>query len=202
MSFEGTGRTKTDNNPQALKAKVAIRRNVLQAVGKPAKVFDAFAGEGQMFSEVWREADAYVGCDLKWVRDSRKMFAADNRRVLRAADLAEFNCFDLDAYGSPFEQAIIIADLRKVAAGEILGLVLTEGSGLALKANQVPAAVQELARVNPGLTGVFRNRDALLQRTIAGLAARFRCSIEKRWQADGKTGASVRYLGLVLRGRG
>jgi len=70
------------------------------AIGKPAKVFDAFAGEGQMYSSVWNGADRYVGCDLKYRPDGRLMFAADNRRVLRAIDLAEFNIFDLDAYGS------------------------------------------------------------------------------------------------------
>jgi hypothetical protein len=192
---------KVDNNSRALAAKIDIRRRVMAAVGKPARVFDAFAGEGQMYSGIWKDADTYVGCDVKYVPDGRLMFAADNKRVLRAIELSAFNIFDLDAYGSPFEQAIIIADRRRVAAGELLGLVMTEGSGISLKANIVSGAVQELARVKPGLTGVFRNRDALLERTLSGLAERFRCTIEHRWQADGKANAAVRYIGLVLKGK-
>jgi hypothetical protein len=28
------------------------------------------------------------------------------------------------------------------------------------------------------------------------------CTIEKRWQAEGKTGSAMRYIGLVLKGNG
>ena len=28
------------------------------------------------------------------------------------------------------------------------------------------------------------------------------CTIEKQWQAEGKTGAAMRYIGLVLKGKG
>lgn len=120
MAFEGAKSSpKTDNNPHAIKAKAELRQRVLDAVGKPAGVFDAFAGSGQMFSAVWHQAEHYVGCDLKWIRDGRLMFAGDNRRVLRAVDLAPFRVVDLDSYGSPWEQAIIVADRRRVAPGEL-----------------------------------------------------------------------------------
>jgi hypothetical protein len=194
---------KTDNNPRAFAAKVDVRRRVLQAIGADAAaVFDAFAGTGEMFSAVWKDAKRYVGCDLKHVRDGRMMFAADNRRVMRAIDLSPFNVFDLDAYGSPWEQAIIIADRRRVAPGELLGLVLTEGNGLAFKVNVVPIAIQQLAGIRRGMVGMHRNQDAAINKTIAGLARRMSCTIEKRWEAAGKTGASMRYIGLVLKGRG
>src|SRR5882724_8409621 len=118
-----------DNTPKAFKAKVAIRRNVLAAIRPDCTVvFDAFAGTGKMFSEVWKDADRYTGCDLKPQRDSRLMFCADNRRVMRAINLAEFNIFDLDSYGSPWVQAVILADRRRVAPGEQIGLILTEGA--------------------------------------------------------------------------
>ena len=118
MSFKGTG-VKTDNNPQAFKAKVAIRRNVLATIGSEAAVFDAFAGSGKMFSEVWKDASNYTGCDLKPQRDSRLMFCADNRRVMRVIDLSKFNVFDLDSYGSPWVQAVILAyDAGLVSAGQ------------------------------------------------------------------------------------
>jgi hypothetical protein len=193
---------KTDNNPAAFKAKVDVRRRVLRAVGQPAAVFDAFAGSGEMFSAVWKDADKYVGCDLKWARDGRKMFAADNRRVLRAIELGPFNVFDLDAYGSPWEQAIIIGDRRPVKAGEKLGLVLTEGAGLSYKANVVPLAIAMLTGLRKGIVGLAKKQDAVIDRAIAGLARRMNCSIEKRWQAEGRTGASMRYIGLVLKGKG
>ncbi len=109
---------KVDNHATAGRAKAQLRHNVLDEIGAGhAKVFDAFAGDGAMWRAVWRQAGAYVGCDATWYRDERQVFVADNRRVLRAIDLAPFNVFDLDAYGSPWEQAMIIAARRPVRAG-------------------------------------------------------------------------------------
>lgn len=201
------GSAKLDNNPAALKAKIDIRARVLKAIvdaGKPAAVFDAFAGSGQMFSGVWSNADHYVGCDLKWIRDGRMMFAADNRRVLRSIELAPFNIFDFDAWGSCWEQAIILSDRRRVQSGELLGLALTNGDGraLALRANlPLPYAVRELAGLRGDVAGVFRQDDVIENRVIYGISKRMNCEVLKRWLVVGTTGAKVRYLGLVLRGK-
>lgn len=199
---------KTDNNPQAFAAKVDIRRRVFDAIAKPRNVFDAFAGSGEMFSAVWKDADGYIGCDLKYVRDGRTMFAADNRRVLRVVDLAPYNVFDLDAYGSPWECAIIIADRRRVAPGELFGVVLTDGCGVAYIANQMPSAAAELAGVRRGgIPGMLRNRDFIIDKMVRGLAKRMNCDVNKRWEARGASGgkngqSQLRYIGLVLKGRG
>jgi hypothetical protein len=201
MSFKGLG-VKTDNNPQARRAKIAVRQNVLDAIGRKASVFDAFAGSGDMYSSVWKNAGYYVGCDLKPQTDSRLMFCADNARVLRAIDLSRFSIFDLDSYGSPWIQAIIIADRRRVAPGELFGLVLTEGAGFAYKSNIVPEAIAILTGLRTGIVGLSKKQDAVIDKAIAGLARRMNCSVEKRWQAEGKTGAAMRYIGLVLKGKG
>ena len=57
---------KKDNHPRALSAKVELRRRACEFVGTP-RVFDAFAGSGQMHAAVWRDAGSYVGCDRKAV---------------------------------------------------------------------------------------------------------------------------------------
>lgn len=195
---------KTDNNPQAFAAKVDIRRRVFNEVASQGDVmvFDAFAGSGEMYSAVWKDAKLYSGCDLKRQSDGRRMFVADNRRVLRAVSLSAFNLFDLDAYGSPWEQAIIIADRRHVEAGELFGLVITEGNGFAYKSNVVPIAIAELTGIRRGLVGMSKKQDAIIDRAINGLARRMSCTVVKQWRADGRTGASMRYIGLVLKGRG
>lgn len=203
MAFKGIGGTKTDNHPQARKAKVVLRQNVLAAIGAKAVVFDAFAGSGEMYSAVWKNAAAYTGCDLKPQSDGRLMFCADNRRVLRAIDLAKFSVFDFDAYGSPWEQAIILADRRRVKAGEKIGLLLTEGAGLGYRFNNVPQAISVLTGIRAGGVGMGRRQDDIIDRAIAGLAKRMHCTVEKRWQADRNTGgAPMRYIGLVLTGKG
>ena len=202
MSLNGKGPGKTDNNPQAYKAKAAIRRNVLAAIGADkAAVFDGFAGTGEMYSAVWKDAKVYTGCDIKPQADGRLMFCADNRRVMRAIDLAKFSIFDLDSYGSPWVQAIIIADRRRVGPGERIGLVLTEGGGFAYKSNIVPEAIAILTGLRTGIVGLSKKQDAVIDKAIAGLARRMSCTVEKRWQAEGRTGAAMRYIGLVLKGK-
>ena len=121
---------------------------------------------------------------------------------MRAIDLEPFSIFDLDSYGSPWVQAIIVADRRRVAPGELLGLVLTEGAGFAYKSNIVPEAIAVLTGLRTGIVGLSKKQDAVIDKAIAGLARRMSCTVEKRWQAEGRTGASMRYIGLVLKGKG
>jgi hypothetical protein len=196
---------KTDNSTVALSAKVAIRENVMAAIAQdcatpgPA-VFDAFAGEGVLFRQVWHRAVSYVGCDLKWYRDERLMFVADNHRVMRAIDLSAFNVFDIDSWGSPWDQVLILAARRPLAAGERLGLVLTEGSSLKLRMGALPHSLVTLSSIRPRLDGAARGHDDIIDRALAGMCRRMQCRIVKRWQARTRTGSAMRYVGLVLEG--
>lgn len=194
---------KIDNNPAALAAKVEIRENVLAAIGADrASVFDAFAGEGQLHRRVWIRANLYVGCDLLWFRDDRLMYVADSRRVLRAVELDQFNIFDFDAYGSPWEHAIILCARRQVAPGERIGLVLTEGSLLKIKMGGMPLALGLLSRLPLRMAGTGRARTQVLNRALAEICRRLNCRVIKRWEAKGRTGAAMIYFGLVLEGLG
>ncbi len=192
---------KTNNHAATMPAKIELRRRVLEAIGADnARVFDAFAGDGKMFDAVWSKAARYVGCDLEWYRDAREAFVADNRRVLRSIDLTAFNVFDLDAWGAPWEQAIIVAARRPVKPGERIGMVLTEGSGLKLRVGDYPLSLRAIAGIRGRAAGGSRSQDELMARALAGLCRRMRCTIAKRWQAKGKTGAAMIYAGLVLEG--
>lgn len=44
-------------------------------------------------------------------------------------------------------------------------------------------------------------RDEIVDRAVAGIAERMGCDIERRWQANGKRGSAMTYIGLVMRGR-
>lgn len=122
--------TKTNNRPAARARKLELRRNVLDVV-KPAHVLDAFCGDGQMWRDAWSGASSYTGIDLemRWPPHARR-FVADNRDVLRAIDLKPFNIFDLDAYGSPWTQALIVAHRRRWSPGERGAIVLTDGASM------------------------------------------------------------------------
>lgn len=192
---------KTHNATGVLHAKVAMRRNVLAAIGAHnARVFDAYAGPGEMWSAVWREAAHYTGCDEEWFRDERRVFVADNQIVMRAMDLGAFNVFDLDAFGSPWECATILAARRKVKPGELVGLCLTDGSGLRLKLSGVPHALARLAGVGGSMKLANRGHEALFDRALSVVCERMRGRVVKRWRAASTARAAMRYEGIVIEG--
>jgi hypothetical protein len=197
---------KTNNAARALPAKLQIRENVLAAAGgETAVVFDAFAGEGELYRRVWHKAGRYVGCDLEWYRDDRLVYVADSRRVMRAIDLEPFNVFDFDAYGSPWEHVVILCARRHVKPGERLGLVLTEGTRLKLKFGGLPDSLAGLIgfRRSSGMAGLGRAKAyaRILDRAIATAALRLHCRILNRWEAHGMVGSQMSYIGLVLEGK-
>jgi hypothetical protein len=187
----------------AKSAKIDLRRKVAAAIGGPVHVFDAFAGAGSLYRETWKHlAASYVGCDKKYYADERRVFVADNRRVLRAIDLAPFTLFDLDAYGDPWEQAIIIAARRPIKNGERVGFVVTE-AGLHLKNGVVPHAIRELTglrhRGTPG-AALFQRRAEMHSKIWRELARRMGARVERMWKADARGNVAMVYMGAVLIG--
>jgi len=190
---------KVDNHQRSAPDKALIRRNVLDAV--KGKVFDAFAGSGEMYRRVWIDAPGYVGCDLRWFPDDPRLaYVAENTRVLRCIDLAQFAIFDLDAYGSPWMQAAIIAARRPVKPGELIGFCLTDGSNLKMKMGDAPKAMSVLAGLRPRAVGLASSHDELVDRALGGLCRRMNCRLVRAWRARGKSAAKVLYFGLVLEG--
>lgn len=195
----GPQRGGTDNHAAGRAVKVELRRAMLAEIGaERAHVFDAFAGSGEMFRAVWREAAGYVACDTRWFEDDRLAFVADNRRVMRAIELRPFTVFDLDAYGSPWEQALILAARRPLKRGERIGIALTEGSGTSIRLATIPAPFARLAGVDPRAAGATRSHEELVERAIAGLAKRMRAQVARRWHGAGKSQAQVKYEAMIL----
>jgi hypothetical protein len=195
---------KTNTHPAARQAKIALRERVLNAIGPDRSiVFDAFAGDGEMYRGIWHRAAQYVGCDRKWYRDERTAFVADNRRVMRAmsaADLKRFTIFDFDPYGAPWWQVAILIQRRRLDPGEVLGLVLTEGSGISLKMGHISGGLQFLTGVREGVAGGSMAHEELVDMALTQTARRMQARIIKRWQGRGKTGASMRYIAVLLEG--
>jgi hypothetical protein len=192
---------KINNHHSGIKAKATIRQHVLDVIGAAqANVFEGFAGEGQLHRLVWHKAANYTGCDLEWYRDERLAYVCDSARVLRAIDLAQFNIFDFDPWGSPWTHVYILAERRSIAAGERIGLVLTEGSGLKVGFGTLPVGLGRLAGMRAHVAGGRKGFADIIDRAIAGTCKRLSCQVIHRWQAEQKGGAAVRYIGLVLEG--
>jgi hypothetical protein len=193
---------KVENAKLGWRAKVQIRQHVLDALTpKRAVVFDAFAGPGLMWSEVWKHAAGYVGCDERWHRDTRCCFVGDNRRVMRCVDLTPFTVFDLDAFGSPWEQALILAARRRLAPGERIGLVLTEGTWMKTRTGTGwPAALRQATGISRAAGGMGDKgfHDELIARALRSVVRQMGGKVVKQWRAIGVTGARMRYIGAVV----
>lgn len=192
---------KVDNHAARAPAKVALRRALLAEIGAgKAHVLDAFAGAGAMHRAVWHEAASYVGCDLRWFGGERPAHVVDNMRLLRCLNLDRFTVFDLDAYGSPWKQATIMAARRQLAPGERIGLALTDGSVMRARLGAVPTALAEIAAVSPSLAGANRIWRDLTARALEEVARRMGGRLEGFWAAE--TGSRpILYSTAVLAGR-
>lgn len=197
----------TYNRPNAVAAKVQIRLNVLDAV-KPARVFDAFCGpDGEMFEAVWARADSYVGCDTEFLlTDKRRRFVADNRRVMRSVDLQAFNVFDFDAFGSPWEQMLILAARRAWAPGERGAVVLTDGSGNKTRFGGMPAALGQLIGCRSSHLAPTQGSSAGIQSiALHGWCVKAGVRLTKMWRAvshsSGLGSFEMVYTAIVFEGQ-
>jgi hypothetical protein len=201
--INGWNIVKRDNSREALKAKTEIRQAVLDVIGADkAHVFDAFAGSGIMYRSVWHQAASCVGCDETEfdITDPRMAYVGDNRRIMRCIDLGAWNIFDFDAYGSPWEPVYLLSVRRKLAPGERIGVILTEGQGMKMNMGGMSAALAKVGGVRQYLPGMGAGQQHIVDRAVMRAADAMGATIERHWQAISKHSSTVRYIGLVLRG--
>lgn len=142
-----------------------------------------------MWRAVWNRAANYVGCDLKWWTPETEFrrYVADNVRLMRAIDLQQFNIFDLDAYGSPWELGLILAARRKWASGEVGAVILTDGTDQKTRFGQLPKAMAELCGIGHADAPTGCETGVALQ-ALALTCLLDRMGVRKthQWEARGK----------------
>jgi hypothetical protein len=136
--------------------KIAMRLSLLAEIADPS-VLECFAGEGKIYHACYRNYPC-VGLDLKAIADGRTIIHIDNRRFLRSADLSRFNVFDLDAYGSPWHQWLIILKRRVVAPGEQIAVFLTDGLDFKMRMSSLPDGLRPYLAIPPGMNVPFLNK--------------------------------------------
>lgn len=130
----------TDNS--SVPNKVRIRANAIARVGgkSEARVLDLYAGTGIMRRSCYRGVKAYQGVDQRF---SRPDCIKGNNKVVykRLVRDREWNIIDMDAYGNPYDLAILVT--KELPKGEYQ-LLFTDGLNLSLKTNSVSKAVLDL----------------------------------------------------------
>jgi hypothetical protein len=183
----------------ALGPKVEIRRRLLQELAAPS-VLDCYAGSGELWRSCYQGV-RYLGLDRKRIVDGRKVLQIDNREFLRRANLAEYNLFDLDAYGSPWHPFLIVLHRRKLPLGERLAFALTDGLQFKLRMSDCPTGLKRYIGLPPKMTIPCLGRhqeflsSLIVSRAAEAAGARILLSLISR-----NVRGNMRYLGLLVEG--
>lgn len=114
-----------------LSTKLRVRKAALERIGKDSvSVLDAFAGQEVVWSAMRRLCpDIHIttlGIDkAKYLNPA--VIMGDNRKVMRGLNLAEFDLIDLDAFGCPWEQLSICAELAPKVPVVATHIIVTLG---------------------------------------------------------------------------
>ena len=112
--------SKTDNS--TVEGKVKLRRKHLP---KNSNVLDLFCGNGNIYKGAYKNnCNMYVGIDKEKVHSEILCVKQDNIVFVEHNDISEFNVFDLDAYGCPWE--LFYRIIRKLSKKEVI-FFITDG---------------------------------------------------------------------------
>ena len=184
-------------NNAKTEAKRLIRRKILSSVDNP-KVLEVFCGAGEMYRDVWRDADDYLGIDKVKFFDERKTICADAIKAVSTIDLSGFNVFDIDAYGSPYDVLKIIIE-RIDKTKKSYGFVITDGISMDLRLGRICKGIRHFTGIDFHVAkraGVLHEqfiRDVMcyISKELNGVAENFVI-------ARGKTGAAMKYYAFTV----
>lgn len=189
---------KTDN--AKITAKKEIRENVLSMIKErgSANIIEVFCGTGEMYQSVWKRADKYLGIDKLKFFDERTTICGDALKALLTIDISEFNIFDIDAYGSPYDCLSIITD-KLIGRKGIIGFVITDGSGMDLKMGNISKGLQKIVGLDVNkVAKIYKFHDLLIKKIVENISIKLGADIIQTSIAKGKTGAAMRYYSYVL----
>lgn len=185
---------KTDNAP--ITAKQQIRLSILDKINNP-RVCEVFCGAGEMYRSVWHEAEDYMGIDKRKFFDERVTICGDAEKAIRTINLNDYNIFDIDAYGSPYNILSYIVQNR-TEKGE-LAFVLTDGSAMDLRLGRVSRGLRELSGIkNHVLKRASNIHDELIIEVVKNIEKITGKKSSNFVIAKGKTGAAMRYYAFIL----
>jgi hypothetical protein len=192
-----------------LAAKVRLRRALIAALGGPAAVdvLECHAGPGVLRTLCYRGVRSTLSIDKD--PESPDAVHADSRYILRSRtlDLQRFNLFDVDPFGSPFHHLWILAQRRKLAPGERIGIAVTTGHLGSQAGRRASVAEKGLAIPTPLLRALGINPTAAVEHFITINGERTLRLVVSSWFAPARivhwipfSFAQMRYDAVVLEG--
>jgi len=190
--FKGvkTNNAKTD-------AKQKLRESVFLNM-KNSNVLEVYCGSGEMYNAVWYKAEKYTGIDKVKFFDKRHTICGDAEKAIRLVDINDYNIFDIDAYGSPYEILDYIVgkiDLKN----KKIGFVVTDGVNIDLKLGRVCKGLRRFIGYDFHIAKRANVlHDDFIKIVIDKIAEKLKGKVENLLIAQGVTGAAMRYYSFVI----
>ena len=144
----------------SVSAKIEFRKALMSKIGiEDPWILDCFCGSGVMHKEAYSSTNNYLGLDLKYYSDDRRTIVCDNKRMLRQIDLEGYDIFDLDAYGTPMPAFTIICDRFRWTLKDKIAFVMTDGSGLNAKYNNLSQELFNYIQISRHLKTRFQHEE-------------------------------------------
>lgn len=190
--FKGkkTNNAKTD-------AKKKIRLKILNSISSPS-VLEVYCGSGDMYYDVWSKADNYLGIDKNKYFDKRATICGDAIKAVSTIDLSEFNIFDIDAYGSPYDVLKII--MQRIPKNKNkYGFVITDGISMDLRLGRICKGVRYFTGIDFHVAKraailhdeFIKDTISYIERELNGVSSDFII-------ANGRTGAAMKYYAFTI----
>ena len=178
-------------------AKTEIRLSVLSEIENP-KVLEVFCGAGEMYKNVWHNSEKYTGIDKVKYFDERHTICGDAEKAVRLIDVNDYNIFDIDAYGSPYE--ILDYIVSKIdQENKKIGFVITDGVNMDLKLGRVCKGLRRFIGYDFHIAKRANVlHDDFIKIVIDKIAEKLKGKIENLLIAQGVTGSSMRYYSFVI----
>ena len=178
-------------------AKPEIRHRILSMIDSP-RVLEVFCGAGEMYHSVWHMADRYTGIDKVKYFDNRHTICGDAKKAVKLIDVSDYNIFDIDAYGSPYDVLNIVLS-RYQGDAKRLAFILTDGINMDLKMGRICKGLRSLLDVDSKIFKKANNLHGKIVEDIVDIVAeKLKAKVIHKEFAKGNTGAAMRYYAFVL----
>lgn len=183
---------KKTNNAK-IDAKTELRKKINC---KNLSVLECFCGKGEMFDAVWKSALWYEGIDIEAQNDNRTVHLGDCALILKKLNIENFDVFDIDAYGSPYEcLQIIIKKIKKLKKLKTYYFFITDGIDIDLRMGNIENFFGLLSGLSiKKLNNAHLLHDYFINKIIKNLCVEIGGTLLESMMARGKAGSGMRYI--------
>ena len=178
-------------------AKKELRQSVFSEISNQ-KVIEVFCGSGEMYHAVWKDAEKYTGIDKVKFFDERHTICGDAEKAIRLININDYNIFDIDAYGSPYEILNYIID-KIDDSNRKIGFVITDGINMDLKLGRVCLGLRRFVDYDHHIAKrAHILHDEFINIVIDNIKNRLKGCISNFKIAHGNKGSNMRYYSFIV----